>query len=186
MENEKIQKTVTELRTKWTVNIFDTPKEGEYGLVAALYPNQRDNSFLVDITPSFTRLSWYDNGQPHTILLPGSKYFQKNKVGGVMIDPMTDDQARAETIAKLRELPQKNRHAGVILWAAADGSDGKKGVKQGTARYAFLEDKYSTEDGTMASGLNVLYAIQSEVKAPMYFDWDGSYVIGYGKGLFRK
>lgn len=187
MKNEKIAKSVEQLeKNKYTVTRTTVEEEGRYALDATLTKAQRDDSFVIDLTPSFTRLSWYDNGKPKTILLPGSKYYQKITVDGVDKPPLTDEEVRAETLSKLRELPQKNRQNGVIIWAAADGSDGSKGLKKDNSRYAFLEDTYSTDDKLLTSGLNILYTVQGELKASMYFDWETSYVIGFGQTFVRK
>lgn len=56
-----------------------------------------------------------------------------------------------------------------VVLVKADGSDGKKGIKVGKDRYSFLEDSYPTEDDTMTSGLQILYARPTCIKSPRLF-----------------
>ncbi len=182
MKYTEIQNAVKALEdggNGYIVTKTNVEMEGRYALEATLSKEQRENSFIGDLTPSVTRLSWYENGKPKTIELPGSKYYQDDVSGDQAKSALSDDQAKAVIIDKLKELPLKNRENGVIIWAAGDG------LKKDSARYAFLEDSYKTDDKLLLNGLKILYAVREQTGSPLYFDFQTSYVIGFGKSFFR-
>lgn len=166
-----IKNAVDVLKSKgYVVTTTSIEEEGRYALEATLSRDQRDNSFIVDLTPTVTRLSWYEGDKPKTISLPGSKYNQDN---------MSDEQAKAKVEDLLKALPQKNRQNGVIIWAAAD----KLRPADDKIRYALLEDSYKSDDKLTLSGLNILYTVQNQVGTSLFFDWHSSYPIGYIRSL---
>lgn len=166
-----VQNAVAAIKAKgYIVSPTSIEEEGRYALEATISKNKRDSSFIVDLTPTATRLSWYEGDKSRTVVLPGSKYNQDN---------MSDEQAKAEVVNKLKDLPQKNRENGIIIWAAAD----KLRPADESVRYAFLEDSYKTDDKLTLSGLNILYTVQSQAGTSLVFDWHSSYPIGYLRSL---
>lgn len=172
---DEISKAIKVLESKYVVTKTTIDQEGAWALAATLTAAQRNNSFVVDVTPTVTRLSWYgDDGKPKTIPLTGSMY----SIDNAGKPKISDDQAKAAVADKLRELPESRRQNGIIIWAAAD--ELKQGSKE---RYQFLQDSYTADKQVLLNGLNILYTVQNQTGTPLVFDFETSQAIGFGQAM---
>lgn len=177
---KEIADAIKVLEKKYTVTKTVLEQEGALALAATIPDNLKNSSFLVDVTPTVTRLSWYDDsGKPRTIPLTGSMYSIDSGSGANAKSAITDEQAKSAVIEKLRELPESRRQNGFVIWAAAE-----KALRQGSSnRYSFLQSSYTADKQVILNGLNILYTIQDQTGTPLVMDFETSYAIGFGQAM---
>ncbi len=161
--NDPKVKTIVEALKGYVV-VTQTTKEleGRYAISVAIPPQYRGDSFLLDVTPTICRLSWYEGGVVKTLALPGTKYYQSGK---------PDSEIITESANLAKQIPPANRKHGYVIWAAIE--------KSGTNRYAALQNSYSIADKNFVSGLNIINSVKEESKAEMFFDYESAYPMGF-------
>ena len=140
--------------------------EGQAAIKITIPPQYRANSFLLDVTPTASRLTWYEGSRTKTILLPGAGFYKANRAEADVV-------AEASRLAV--QVPPANRQNGYIIWAAID--------KSGSSRYVALQTSYTTDDINFNSGLAIIKAVQQVTGAQMFFDQESAYPMGVFMGV---
>ena len=163
MGDDKVKKIVEELKKRYTVTITTPNQEGYFAARVAIPQRYRDSSFLVDVTPTLTRLTWFEGSTTKTVVLLGSK---------ALVDGKSEADVVADTVAKVRQIPQANRKNGYIIWAAME-------KQSASERYTPLADDYQTTDKNYLGGLTLLQTVRRETGADMFFDSKSAFPMGF-------
>lgn len=167
-----IDKVITALKTRYTVNVVTADEEGKFACKASLPKAYRNNSFSVDMGSGNTKVNWYEGGKIKTIELPGAKYYAINK---------TDQEVYNEVVAACNKIPANLRNNCFIIGGVP--SSLAKQTRSGDERFTILgnPDSYSAgDDAKKKCGLNIYRAIyETTGAANYYFDWDANFTIGY-------
>jgi hypothetical protein len=159
----KIKNLAKALEKYAVVNYTTTEQEGRYAAMVAIPPQYRSSSFLIDVTPAFTRLTWFEGGATKTVKLAGSAYYKETT---------TDEQVKADTARLVAQIPQQNRRYGYIIWAAVED-------KTSSDRYVALQDSYDIQDQNFESGMNIIQTVKQTTGAEMFFDRKSAFPMGF-------
>lgn len=167
-----IDKVITALKTRYTVNVVTADEEGKFACKASLPKAYRNNSFSVDMGSGNTKINWYEGGKIKTIELPGAKYYALNK---------TDKEVYDEVAAACNKVPSSLRNNCFVIGGVPSAL--AKETRNGNERFTILNnpDSYSAgDDAKKRCGLNIYRAIyETTGSANYYFDWDANFTIGY-------
>jgi hypothetical protein len=167
-----IDKVITALKTRYTVNVVTADEEGKFACKALLPKAYRENSFCFDMGSGNTKINWYENGKIKTIECPGAKYYAINK---------TDQEVYNEVVAACNKVPASLRNNCFVLGGVPFSL--AKESRSGDERFTPLlgPDSYSAgDDAKKKCGLNIYRAIyETTGAANFYFDWDANFTIGY-------
>lgn len=161
-----------ELKSRgFVVNLMSAQQEGIFAYKAAMNPKYMPQAFVVDLGSNNTKISWFESGGIKTEELPGSKYFSK---------PLNTDASMFERVKSVASRIPENQRGICFLIGGTPYSLVKGTI--GSNRYTPLQslDAYQAgEDKKMASGLNILKAIQAATNTQFVFDADANFTIGF-------
>ena len=154
----------------FVVNEITPEQEGKFALVAAMNPLYKDKAFVVDIGSGNTKISWYEGENKRTIEASGSKYFQNG---------VSDEQVFNELITKSKQIPSQKRQFCFVIGGVPNDLAKTHGSDSET--YIPLKglDTYTPKDKKVASGLNILKAIQQETNTKFVFNNNAFFPIGF-------
>lgn len=155
----------------FVVNEVTADQEGKWALAAAMNPLYRGKAFVVDVGSGNTKISWFENGVAKTIEASGSKYFANG---------ISDVDAFAEVSGKAEKVPAELRKICFVI-GGVPNTLAKKSNNAG-GRYIQLNNLNSYtagDDKKLASGLNILKAIQKTTNTEFVFDDEANFSIGF-------
>jgi hypothetical protein len=173
LKNPKTNQIADQIRSMgYVVNKVTPEQEGKFALRAALPPQYRTNSYVVDMGSGNTKISWYEGTTLKSIEASGAKYYQNN---------VPDETVYNEVKTKTSTIPTANRIncflIGGVPYTLAKES------RSGEERYTTLgsPDDYSAgDDVKKRSGLNIYRAIIDGTGTSNFvFDWDANFTIGF-------
>lgn len=161
--NPQVQKILTQLKRMGVIVTMTTSdNEGKWAFQSAVAQQYRDKSFLVDVTPSITRITWAVNGSYTTVVANvGSK--SDNSEGA----------ATAEINKVISRIPQSSKQNCFVIWAASENI-----LRQGAPAYS-SEPSYSGNDVSIVAGLNIVKAAKDSSNAQVIYVWEAAYPMGF-------
>lgn len=159
----------------YIVNTVTPEEEGKFALASVLPDSYKNNSFVVDMGSSNTKISFYDDGIVKGLETYGSKYYKKS------IDP---EIVFKDVKEKSSEIPDNKRKYCFIIGGVPFSF--AKEVRQNKERYTVLKSPsfYKSSKDKIIAGKNIYQAIIDETNTQTYiFDWNSNFTIGFLKSL---
>jgi hypothetical protein len=155
----------------YVVNEVTPEQEGRYAFIAAMNPAYKDKAFVVDVGSGNTKISWYDGGTIKTVEASGAKYFQMG---------LSDADVYTEITSKMSRVPQQNRSLCFIIGGVPNtlAKTTNNGKNSGYIRLSPLDSYVAGDDKKVASGINILKAIQASGVSTFVFDDNANFTIG--------
>lgn len=171
----KIIKALT--KNKWIPTKISAEKEAEYGFIASVPEEHRNDSFFVDIGSGNTKIAWMENDKFNTAEGPGAKAYKI---------PKTKEGVYEDIKNLLENVPDDLRERAFMLGGVPYKL--AKKVKNDDKFYTTLLQpcQYETQDfkeksrEKMEYGLKIYEAIQDATGTEQYiFPWHSNFGIGF-------
>ncbi len=159
----------------YVVNTVTPEQEGQYALSAVLPDEFKENSFVVDMGSSNTKISYFEGDKVVGLETHGAKYFKKK------LDPKVVYNEVRKEFAKV---PANKRKYCFIIGGVPFKFARK--VRNDKERYTTLKAPsfYTPKKDKEVAGKNIYQAIIDETGTQTYiFDWDANFTIGFLKTL---
>lgn len=161
-------------KSGFVVNEVSAEQEGIWALQAAMHPNYRDKSFVVDVGSGNTKISWYEGNAKRTIEASGAKYFQNTQ--------LTDADVTEELRSKVAQVPADKRKICFVIGGVPNYLAKTHPNTGDDSTYIQLNnlDSYKVDDDAKNhSGVVILKAIQSVTGCTYIFNNNAFFPIGF-------
>jgi hypothetical protein len=155
----------------YVVNVVSSEKEGQLAFKSVIPDSQKNETMVIDVGSSNTKISWLELNEIVSISTYGSKYF-KNNISDTIVCKALKDVAI--------KMP-KNRTKLVYLIGGMPYKYAKQ-TRQETERYTKLAplETYTPMDEKERCGALILKKLQDVGQIEEYiFDWDSNFAIGF-------
>lgn len=181
LKDSKVRTILGELRSLGYVVKTVTPEEeAKFGFDCLMPADYVDNSFIVDIGSSNTKLSYMLNGSKTGVEMYGSKYYQNGVSDETVFNDIKDKCSQID-----KKYCKNCFIMGGVPFKMAEM------LRKDEERYTILETKISFYNSLAAKegekvkcGLVIFEGINKSTNPErIVFDWDANFTIGYLKSL---